>query len=141
MKTDPKVKNLGAIRRWSKHYLGQEEKLVQEGDVDLLKRLADELWDFLDGLKNKRLTDKRLSAATRDELAGLHDQLRRLAQFLATRVTELRRNQEIMRRLESIALPEPAEGVETRDLSTWNMWPFRYCERLRAKLTGARLPQ
>lgn len=141
MKPNPKIRNLKSIRRWSEHYLGQEEQLMQESNVDLLKKLADELWDFFYGLNNKRLSDRRLSVATRDELAGLCDQIRHLAQFLAMRITELERNKEIIRKLESIALPEPAEGIEARDTSTWKMWPFRYSRRLRAKLAGARLPQ
>lgn len=142
MKTDPKIRNLAAIRSWGKYYLIQKKKLLLvDFRVERIREFTDELWEFLYGLRNKRLTDRRLSAATRDELDGLYDELHQLAQSLAIRVAELQRNQEIMKRLESIALPEPTEGIETRDLSTWNLWPFGYSERLRTKLATARLPE
>lgn len=141
MNYEAKIKDLSTTRWWIKYYLGQQEKLAQEQDIDLLNVFTDELWDFLHGLKSKRLADKRLSSATKTELAEFYRQLRRLAQILALRATELRGNQEIMKRLDSMALPEPTEGTEVRDLSMWNIWPLRYSERLRVKLTTARLPQ
>ena len=141
MKSYLKSKSLLAVRELGKHYLAQASIMVKETDIELLKQFRDQLWEFTHSLRSKRLMDKRLSADTRGELQELHHELCQQELVLAKRIAELQESQAIMKRLEQTALPESVEGIETRDFSTWNMWPLRYSKKLRSKLATARLPQ
>jgi DNA repair exonuclease SbcCD ATPase subunit len=140
-KINPKARTMSSVRKWGKYYLEQADIIAKETDVEPLKKLNDELWDFMHDVKHRRMPDSRLSSGTRRELEELYAQLLQLLQGLVNRITELRQNQEIVRRLEEVALPEAEMGIETRDFSAWNMWPLHHSKRLWSKLARASVPQ
>lgn len=141
MKTHPKTRSLRSIWAWSKQYLEQADALLKSDDIESMMRLRDELWDFAPAVQQKSRIDMRLSAQTKSELLKLYDDLRRGAQALANRIAEVRRNKEIMKRLERTANPEPIEGVAERDFLAWAAGPIGFSSRLQSKLANARLPQ
>lgn len=141
MKPHQKTMNKDQILKDGKRYLEQATASLEKTDAELLIQLRNELSEFTHVVEDKWKNDKRLNWSSKRELKQLEHELRQRELILAKRIVELQKSQALLIRLEKIALPEPTTGLETRDFSTWSMWPVRITPRLKQKLAVARLPQ
>ena len=141
MKPNPHARNLNAVNEWGKYYLEHADEALNVNDVDFVKKLRDDLWEFTREVEERWLTNDRITPHNRATLQRMVEDLRQSELLLARRIVEIHLSQTIMSRMESVALPEPTKGVEARDFSSWNRWPFRYSAKLRSKLAHAKLPE
>jgi hypothetical protein len=142
MKQSEKTKKLSSVWHWGEYYLEQADGMMHETDITALMEFREELWNFIDNLKSKWLKRKLLlKPQNRRRLQTVYDDLRQRELILAKRIVEVQKSQTILKRMESIALPEVVEGVQERAFSSWNAWPLRYSSKILTKLATARLPE
>lgn len=145
MKLSEKLKDISTIQYWIKVYIEKANTLIEQlsinfDDININNalKLREEMKDFINAFQ---VIKKTLSGDDEREIHNLFNELKQLELDLSKQIVDTQRSQDILARMESVAIPEPSNEVEPRNYSKWGAWPLGFSEKSRSKMSSVRLPE
>jgi hypothetical protein len=137
-----KTETAESTESWIDYYLTNAQGVIARKNIEELRSYRAELWNLLHGIELRWLPKGFLALFfRRTYIETGYYELLRLESKLKRDIETLVREQVLLERMKSSALPDPGGSNATRNVSKWNQRPSKYSDLLLSKRKTARLPQ
>lgn len=137
-----KAKDLSSIKKWTEYYLKEIKAIQKSTEIDALVELKNEFAHFIFSIQEQHILRSTIQLEPEEKkwLKKLINELALIDSRLASQITMLIVDQDLLQEMEHLAFPEETSQTTERDYSSWGRSPMSYPKSFLDALKVAPVP-